>query len=291
MPEIAFLVGDAAQASNDNHERLPAAFRAAGWEVTMLRHEAVRMQSGRVRLGDHDPQRFQLVWLVGFGPAASFLDRMQLLRLVDQRRFVNAVDPLVHLHAKTAWTSRMPETHVSNDPQLLADIVDGGGDWVVKPTAGSFGRDVWRLTPGATTRQLLARLIGDTGRYCMLQRFVDGIEAGEKRTLVAGGRLIGTYLRRPEFRPEFRANLATGGAAERASLTPAERRLVEEIAAELDLAGIGFAAIDTVYPYLMEVNVANPGGLGTMATLYGTDFSPAVVDALLGRRRNATRVQ
>ncbi len=302
MPEIVFLLGDVAEARNDNHERLPAAFRAAGWQVTSLPHDAVRMHQGRIQLGDHDPQRFQLIWLVGFGPAESFLDRMQLLRMVDQQRFVNAVDPLIHLHAKSSWASRMPETYVSNDPRFLGDIVDAGGDWVAKPTAGSFGREVWRLSRGTSGRQLLTRLIGDAGRYCMLQRFLPGIDAGEKRSLVAGGRVIGTYLRRPGAlsdaqselagqrtpraapEPDFRANLAAGGAAEPASLTDAERRLVEDIAAELDDAGIGFAAVDILYPYLMEVNLANPGGLGTMAALYGTDLTPVVVDAVVTRR-------
>jgi glutathione synthase len=293
MPEIAFLLGNTDQAHNDNHERLPAAFRAAGWHVTTLPHDAVRMRQGRVRLDHHDPQRFQLIWLVGFGPAASFLDRMQLLRLLDQHRLVNAVEPLIHLHGKSAWVSRMPETHVSNDPGFLGDIVDGGGDWVAKPTAGSFGQDVWRLSPGASGRQLLTRLIGETGRYCMLQRFVPGIDAGEKRTLVAGGRLIGTYLRRPgtSAEPDFRANLAAGGGAEAASLTDAEQRLVQEIVMELDAAGVGFAAVDTVYPYLMEVNLANPGGLGTLETLYGRDLAAAVVDALVTRRARAVGAQ
>jgi glutathione synthase/RimK-type ligase-like ATP-grasp enzyme len=43
---------------------------------------------------------------------------------------------------------------------------------------------------------------------------------------------------------------------------------------------IGFAAIDLVDDVLMEVNVANPGGLGTLNKLYDEDFGPALVRAV-----------
>ena len=282
MPEIAFLLGDVAEARNDNHLRLPEAFRASGWRVTALPHDAVRMRHGQVCLGDLDPQRFQLIWLVGFGPAESFLDRMQLLRHVDQRRFVNAIDPLIHLHAKTAWAKRLPETYVSNDLEYLVSILDRGGNWIAKPTAGSFGRDVSRVNAGPAGRAVVAGLIGATGRYCLLQRFVPAVAEGEKRTLMAGGRVIGSYLRRPGS--DFRTNLATGADAEPTRLSAEERQLVQAVTDELGTAGVGFAAIDTVYPYLMEVNLANPGGLSTLASVYGEDFGPRVADAVAGSR-------
>ena len=44
--------------------------------------------------------------------------------------------------------------------------------------------------------------------------------------------------------------------------------------------GAGFAAIDLVGERLMEVNVANPGGLGTLASIGAGDFGPAVVAAI-----------
>ena len=106
------------------------------------------------------------------------------------------------------------------------------------------------------------------------------VAGGEKRTLVAGGRIVGSYLRRPGT--DFRTNLAVGADAAPAQLSEQERALVQEIATRLDGLGVGFAAVDTVYPYLMEVNVANPGGLSTMASLYGENLAPAVAAAVAG---------
>ncbi len=293
MPEILFLVGDAAQAQNDNHQRLPEGFRTAGWGVTLLPHDAVRLNRGSVALGPYDAERFQLIWVLGFGRWDTFLDRMQLLRLLDQDKFVTAIDALFHLHGKTAWSAHLPETYAANDPDFLLSILDTGGDWVIKPTAGSFGREVARIRNDGEGRAALRRFIGPPpGRYCLLQRFLPAAANGEKRTLVAGGRIIGSYGRRPAT--DFRANLAAGAAAEPTVLSADESGLVQQLASDLTASGVGFAAIDTVFPQLMEVNIVNPGGLATISSLYDRDFTPAVIDALItarGPRRGKNRLR
>ncbi|MEQ8485896.1 MAG: hypothetical protein RIB46_16175 [Pseudomonadales bacterium] len=281
MPHIAFLLGPPELARNDNHTRLPAGFRAAGWQVTELPQAAVALTPAGVRLGDDDPDRFDLIWLLGLGRADTFLDRAQLLRLLPQARFVNAVDALIHRHAKYAWWRYMPETHASNDPLRLKALLGDGGTWVAKPAAGSYGRDVYRVRAGADGEAIIDALVGqrrEPGRFCLMQRYLPQIEAGEKRTLIAGGEIVGSYLRLPDG--DFRTNLATGARAQPTTLTPAERALVAAVAAEFEANGIGFAAIDICDPYLMEVNVANPGGLETLARVYGHDVTADAVAAV-----------
>lgn len=282
MPSILFLTADAARTHNDNHERLPSAFRAGGWTVCVRAHESVALEDGSIVAGDAALKAFDRIWVLGLGRAETFLDRMQLLRRVPQERFVTRVDAFVYQHAKYAWSEFMPETHAGNDPDRLAAIAARGGEWVAKPTAGSFGRDVMRLAEGADIATVLRRLTGeDRQRYCLIQRFVPEIARGEKRTLIAGRRIVGTYLRMPGS--DFRTNLSLDGQAAPAALDGAERQLVDRIHAELAREGIGFAAIDIAGPYLMEVNLANPGGLATLEAVYGRDFTPAVVAAFAER--------
>ena len=279
MPEILFLLGDPALARNDNHNRLPRAFSAEGWGVTELDHDNVTLSNGQIRLGAYKPKRFDLIWLIGFGRRATFFDRMQLLAQLEQSRLVTEIDAFIHLHGKYRWLEHMPETHAGNDVDMLLRVLDRGGDWVAKPTAGSFGRDVHFLVPGTNHRKILEQLTnGNDREYCLIQRYLPEIEQGETRTLVAGGRIIGSYLRKPR---KGIANLALGAEAQATTLSVQERSLVTGIAEELLAQGIGFAAVDTVYPYLMEVNVANPGGLETLEALSGNDLSRAVMCAIV----------
>jgi glutathione synthase/RimK-type ligase-like ATP-grasp enzyme len=283
MPEIVFLLGDVAQARNDNHLRLPRGFHGAGWRVTELPHDCVRVAAGHLRFAGLDPARFDLVWPLGFGRQSSFLDRMQLLRQLDQRRLVNSADTLVYLHGKYHWLKLMPETHAGNDVAELARIIASGGDWVLKPPAGSYGRDVQLLREGEDPTAALRSLTADDeALYCIVQRYVPEIRQGETRTIVAGGRIIGSYLRVP--RDELRANLAASATPQPATLSATELALVRQLAGELQEAGAGFAAVDTAHGFLMEVNIANPGGLATLESLYGEDPTPATVAAVIASK-------
>jgi len=280
MPNLLLLVGDPAKARNDNHQRFAAGFERAGWQVTVEDHEALEVRANKLVVAGRDPGFYDLIWPLGFGRQISFLDRMQLLKGLNNRKFVTSPDVLLYLHGKHRWLDAMPETHTSCDTDYLFAVITGGGDWIVKPTAGSYGRDVHLVREGQATLAELVHLAAATDNgYLMAQRFVPEIAAGEKRTLIAGGRMIGSYLRRPE--DGVSSNLATAGRAEETCLTDAERVLIEPIARELADLGAGFAAIDTVYPYLMEVNVVNPGGLETIETVEGRDRTDLAVESII----------
>jgi glutathione synthase len=278
-PRIAFLRGDPGKARNDNHERLPAAFMAAGWRVETLDHDCVQISANQLRIGRHDAEDFDLIWQLGFGKQVSFFDRMQLLKPVPQRRMVVSVDGLIYLHGKHRWLQHMPETHTSSDGEYLLNTLSRGGRWIIKPTAGSYGRDVRVVNADAEGKAALRTLVERyPDSYLMLQRFIPEISGGEKRTLVAGGEIIASYKRTPSG--DFRANVSLAADVAIAELSHDEHQLVSSIAGELAAVGVGFAAIDTVFPYLIEVNVANPGGLGTLAELGNADATDATIRAI-----------
>ncbi|GIR63389.1 MAG: hypothetical protein CM15mP68_0550 [Pseudomonadota bacterium] len=62
------------------------------------------------------------------------------------------------------------------------------------------------------------------------------------------------------------------------------KQLLNRLVAELSQRQIGYAAIDTVGDYLMEVNLANPGGLATLTALYERDFATQVVRAICAQK-------
>lgn len=290
MPRIAFLIA-AAAAGNDNHERLPRAFAALGWSVERLerdslalaRHElTARALGGGARIG---LTGFDLYFQLGFGPQASFLDRMQLLGALDAERFVNTPNALIHHHGKISLHIDCPDiaqpaTHLDCDAQALAAIVARGGEWIAKPPAASFGRDVFRLRAGDTNvRAILEHLTRD-GRYAIVQEYVAAPAAGEKRVLVAAGELIGAYRK---IAADHRGNLGAGAGAAPTMLGTAERRLAERLGRRLDALGVRFAAIDLRGDCVLEANVANPGWLQTYERIAGENRAPQAAAALARR--------
>lgn len=287
MRTICFLTSSDGAPRNDNHRRLPDAFATAGWDVTRADHDDVRLSSAGVCLAPSDQplDRFDLIWPIGLGVRESFFDRMQLLLMLDQRRFVTSAHALMMHHAKYSLAlgplaKHHPQTFASHDPRWLRRIIESGGDWIVKPPAASFGRDVYRVSAvDPNLDVILDSLTGHDGsRYGLLQRYIPEIERGETRVLLANGDVIGAYLRRPGC--DHRANLSLDGRAEVVTLGAAEARLAAAAAKHLLEHGIGFVAVDIAFPWIIEFNLANPGGLETIQRLTGENLAPHVVTAI-----------
>ena len=286
MPSIAFFVAFGGHSANDNRERLPRAFAAAGWRTLRVEHESLALNARRLSGMDADGHRVPLEgldrhFILGFGTAATFLDRMQLLGALPEASFVNTPNALVRQHGKVSLyldqpDIPQPESHLANDPTALATLVQSGGDWIGKPPAGSFGRDVFLLrADDANLDAILAHLTRD-GRYALLQRRVP-MEHTERRVLVAGGEVIGAYGKTPR---DHRGNLQAGAEPSPATLGVEEQRVIRKLARRLLRQGVGFAAIDLAWPHVLEINLANPGWLETYERMTGEDLAPRVVDAL-----------
>jgi len=283
-PSVLFLLSPHSNptapnhAGNDNAQTLPAAFATQGWQVSHGPHHSLHRSPQGLFVDTTPLEAFDLVWPLGFGPRSGFLDWLQLLDELPSRRVINAPATMILRHGKAAWLGLGPQSHIASEPETLkAAMAKEPGDWVLKPLAGSFGQDVSRLHSDDTDT-LTTRMAQRSGAYFVLQRFLPNIAEGETRTLVAGGQILGSYLRLPT--DQLHANLAQHGSAQPTTLSERQKQIIGEIAKDLMAEHIGFAAIDLVDDVLMEVNVANPGGLGTLNKLYDKDFGPALVRAV-----------
>ncbi len=193
---ILFFLSHPETTANDNHQRLPQAFAQAGWDVAIASHRSLRLANGVLECSAGKVAQFARLWLLGFGDAASFFDRMQLLLALPAQRFVVSPAALLCLHGKFQHLNHSPTTYVSNNLEyLLAQLVPGER-WVVKPTAGSNAKGVQFVDNAKATEQALKPLLANH-RYAILQRYVPAIEMGEIRVLCAAGKPIASYLREP----------------------------------------------------------------------------------------------
>ncbi|MAV27367.1 MAG: hypothetical protein CMQ05_14845 [Gammaproteobacteria bacterium] len=233
-------------------------------------------------------QSFDATWVLSLGNRHSFLDKIQLLNAAGEHtRIINSLTSLMHLKSKYLLNSNPsvfshPETWASTDPDHLYDIVQSErGSFIVKPPALSMGRDVFLITPDdPNTKVILDTLTGpDHDQYCLLQRYIADIEQGEKRVLFAHGEPVGQYLRLPG--PDHRTNIVQGASYEACDLTENERVLCRKIGAYLLVQGAEYVGMDLAYPWVIEFNVINPGGLLTIEELTGQDLTEDIVGPIL----------
>ncbi len=258
--------------------------------MSVFAHEDVSILHGVVCGQEQPLAGFDLVWMLGLGERQDFIDRCQILANLPSGKMVNSALALLSLHSKHIALPHSPLTSSSNSSEQLLRYADQHSEiesWVVKPAAGSYGRGVVHATNRHELKQALQR--STSGRkYCVMQAFVSQITSGETRSLVVDGEIIGSYLRIPDR--DFLANLTQGARARPAELDTQQTSQINDVAAALRVRGVGFAAIDMAFPYLIEVNIANPGGLATLSGLEGP-LQPDIGRRLAAALRRATKRQ
>ena len=116
-------------------------------------------------------------------------------------------------------------------------------------------------------------------KYCLLQRYVEEIEAGEKRVIFAGGEVVGQYIRTPT--KDHRTNIMQGAAATLCELTDEESTYCDKIGQLMKSYDAEFVGMDLAYPWVIEFNVITPGGIDTISQLGGPDLTKNVLDKIL----------
>jgi glutathione synthase/RimK-type ligase-like ATP-grasp enzyme len=273
------------QRSRETLDLLVPAFAAIGTRVVCGDLDRVWLEDGAVHVAGSDgrtlcPETFDGALLLGFGRRESALDRLQLLALTGTRWVTSPALVLQH-HAKyggglVQQAFPVPRTLAGSGRHLAARLrALPPADRLVKPPAGSFGDGV-ALLPGAP--EAAAAVLEAAGeRFRIVQ---DRVPGRELRVLIAGGRVLGTYARRPGSGPA--ANRARGGGAERFDGDPTLVARLEALAAELARARIGWAGVDLRGEHLLEINLVNPGGLGTLVALGDATAADRAARALLG---------
>ena len=304
MSRIALFFQPTPQFEVDNYLRF-AKCLSKSYEVTLISIDSLQLIDNKVSGGhfrwrsefsagkdlpapDIKPIDQDLLWVLSLGERHSFLDKYQLLYALSKKsRFINSLHALMHLKSKYYLATQpnlfpQPETHASRNASDLKRIIRSkGGKWIIKPPAGSLGRDVFLVHPSDTNLgSILEHMCGvHDSNYVMIQRYVKEIEEGEKRVILAGGRVIDQYKRLPI--KDHRTNVSQGALTEHCELTREERAYCERLSMYLVKEGVHFSGIDLAWPWLIEINVVNPGGLDTIENITGRDHTNEVLEAVL----------
>lgn len=250
-------------------------------------------------------EEFDLVWVLTNPLPDALLDCYELLWVLNQKvPFVNRAESMLMLNSKTALPAvvdrlHLPEQYVSNRFDTLDTVVrdQPGSAWILKPANEGCGADVFYLaaaernyrallqsaTGNETTRyEMYGRpTIGLSRRYVAMQRFAPNVVENEKRVMIAGG-VPFCGFRRFHHSEDHRANVTLGNAFEGLSLTSDEDTYCRELGRRLMDYGIYFVGLDLAFPYVLELNLANPGGLNYSMRATGIDQSEEAIHLLLG---------
>ena len=221
---------------------------------------------------------------LGYISAALLLDRLKGTTLVsnDPREVINAPEKMYVLD----YARFMPPTLVARNLADVREFQARHGAVVVKPLHGNGGKAIFKVDADGTNLSALMEVFNQTWpEPHMVQPFLPEVALGDKRIVLVDGEFAGAINRRPG-EGEFRSNLAQGGYAESADLTPQEEEICAAMGPDLKRRGLVFVGIDVIGgKWLTEINVTSPTGIVAIDAFNGTDTPGRIWDALERRHR------
>ncbi len=246
--------------------------------------DPVRLDLGRdadVVLMRQDPP-FDL----GYITATHLLERIQGETLVvnDPAQVRNAPEKVWVLD----YARFMPPTLVTRSVDEARAFLDTHGEIVVKPLHGNGGKAIFKIGGDGANLSSLIEVFNTAWREPhMVQAFLPGVAAGDKRIVLVDGEVVGAVNRIPG-EGEIRSNLAVGGKAAKTGLTAREQEICDALAPELKARGLLFVGIDVIGgEWLTEINVTSPTGIVAIDRFNGTDTPARIWDVIEGKLARA----
>jgi glutathione synthase len=219
---------------------------------------------------------------LGYITATHLLERIQGETLVvnDPASVRNAPEKLWVLD----FAQFMPPTVITRSRGLTRKFLAEHGEIVIKPLHGFAGGSVFRVGPDGRNLASLIELFNSMYREPhVVQKFLPEIAEGDKRIVLVDGEVAGAINRVPG-EGEIRSNLAVGGTAAKAELTPTELEICAALGPELKRRGLLFVGIDVIGGrWLTEINVTSPTGIVAIDKFNGTDTPGLIWQAIEAR--------
>lgn len=229
-----------------------------------------------------------------------------LIRQEPHARFVARPSSVLECDVRTFYRSHasrfLPPGLVTRSLSEAAAFIRATGATVVKRNRSYGGKGVWRIwrqgeewriqqgagdpTGARELESLLGPLIASDPEPWEFVKYLSNVAAGDKRVLVVDGEIYGAYLRMA-IDGSWINNLTTGGVALAATLTAAERAVVEATCGNyhergLYTLGYDFLVGDSGQWMLSEINASgNIGGYGFLERTSGQPVFPRLLDWLL----------
>jgi len=214
------------------------------------------------------------------GPGALVVNAPQALRDANEKLFA------------LAFPNCCPPSLVTRSPAELRAFLAEQGDLILKPLGGMGGFSIFRVRPGdPNLGVILETLTAHATRYCLAQRFIPEIAAGDKRILMVDGEPVPYALARIPQPGESRGNLAAGGRGEGRPLGDRDREIAAQVGPELVRRGIYFAGLDVIGDWLTEINVTSPTCIRELDAQFGLDIASDLLDRLEDRLEESRLVK
>ncbi|OFW80068.1 MAG: glutathione synthase [Alphaproteobacteria bacterium RIFCSPLOWO2_01_FULL_40_26] len=173
-----------------------------------------------------------------------------------------------------------PPTLITSEIKKVMEFRKTHGKIILKPLYGCGGEGVILLEENDPNLASVFELMTKAYQTSLIaQKFLPEVRFGDKRIILIDGKFAGGVARVPQS-DNVRANLHTGGVAQKMQLSQREKEICERIGPEIKKRGLFFVGIDVIGDYLTEINVTSPTCIPQINQLDSVRLEEVVLDGI-----------
>ncbi|MEW5894652.1 MAG: glutathione synthase [Candidatus Omnitrophota bacterium] len=193
-------------------------------------------------------QRYLLnSWILDHMPeSVVIINRPEGIRTVNEKLWAMKFSDII------------PPAIVTQDKQEMLEFIEKYKKFIVKPTNGYGGRQIFVVSPGDVNQMVILETVSRSfTEKIIIQSYIDAAQTGDKRILLLNGEPLGAILR-VHSSGDHRNNIFAGGQCFPASVTGNDWKIIQWLRPGLIELGLFFVGIDIIGDYLIEINVTSP---------------------------------
>jgi glutathione synthase len=236
--------------------------------------------------------RFDLIFLRIPRPLSNvFLENLEASfgahRIVNKPSGIFTTSDKSYLANFSQWVPEIKLCHTGDDVMSIYNKFPV----VLKPLHDYGGRGLCKIiddkvtTDGVTIPlDLWLKKYNRFPTAYLAMKYLKNVDQGDKRIIVANGKIMGYYLRMPS-KGNWLCNVAQGGKSTISDITHHEIEMVKSISPNLIGHGIFLYGLDTLVDdegnrVISEINTLSVGGVFAVESLYHKRVSRDIVDEL-----------
>ena len=177
--------------------------------------------------------------------------------------------------------SLTPKTLVTGKASKIRAFLKENGEAILKPLDGMGGESIFHVKDGEPNLSVVVEILTNHGKeYCVAQKFMPEISAGDKRIIVIDGEPIPYCLARIPTEGEVRGNLAAGGRGRAVPLSETDEKIVKAVSPVLRKKGLFFVGLDVIGDKLTEINVTSPTCVREIEAAFDISITGQLMDAI-----------
>ena len=220
----------------------------------------------------------------------DFINATYVLDYLDEKVFcINSPYALRNINEKlyvNKFPTLAPKNIVTSEASLIKEFLFEEEEIIIKPLNKCFSSGVYYLNTKDKNINAIISSATDNGKTkVMVQRFLKGIENGDKRLIFIGGEIFDYAVTKVATNNDFKFNEHKKENLIFGNLTKEQKDMEKIISETLLDDGVYMAGLDVIDDKIIEINITSPCFfINEINSLYGINFEKIIfkkVEALI----------